>query len=491
MTSTYAPNRRAHASRGTQTVATITDAELTAVYCRKSMKGDKQEITVNRQKRLALSDAEKLGLSVRQGSIYIDNGASAWRRDRKRPGWDALIAACKRGEIKHIVCYHPDRLMRQPRDLEELLSISDEHGIMLYGRVNARDLQDPDDRYALRIEIAHACRTSDDTSRRLKDQKQERAESGLYNGMRPYGYSKDGMKIIPEEAAIVREIFDRFTKGETPYAIAVDLSNRGIPTSRGSVWNEATVRRQLRGKHVAGICVHRGQEIGVGKWPAIIARPEWDFAQELFTVRSVAAQKKRARNRAPRAYILRGLVICGNCGTAMTGCSGQYYRCSRSNRRDGLRCARVFQAEPLERFAEDAAIRLLTGLAVNPRRSRTAVVEAAEREIAEDEQQIRDLHDMWRNKEITTEEYRRDRREIQARIHQNERKTIVKVKSAESIADLIGPNAKVQWAKLADERKNSILRFLFSAVIIGRHDGKAHHDTIDYGRIEIEENELA
>ncbi len=50
--------------------------------------------------------------------------------------------AAQRGEIKHIVCYHPDRLMRQPRDLEELLSISDEYGIMLYGRVNRRNLQD-------------------------------------------------------------------------------------------------------------------------------------------------------------------------------------------------------------------------------------------------------------------------------------------------------------------------------------------------------------
>jgi len=46
-------------------------------------------------------------------------------------------------------------------------------------RMNARNLQDPDDRSALRIEIAHACRSSDDTSRRLKDQKQERSEGRL------------------------------------------------------------------------------------------------------------------------------------------------------------------------------------------------------------------------------------------------------------------------------------------------------------------------
>jgi len=35
-----------------------------------------------------------------------------------------------------------------------------------------------------------------------------------------------------------------------------------------------------------------------------------------------------------------------------------------------------------------------------------------------------------------------------------------------------------------------VLRFLFSAVIIGPHDKAAHPDTIDFCRIEIEENEL-
>src|SRR5260370_20193695 len=206
---------RASTSRGTPTMATVPYAGHTAIYCRKSIKGDKQQITVNRQKRRAQAASANLGLSVDAKNIFIDNGASAWQRNRKRPGWDELITAARRGEIKHIVCYHPDRLMRQPFDLEELLSISDEYGIMLYGRVNRRDLQDADDRYAIRIEIAHACRSSDDTSRRLKDQKQERAESGLPNGARAHGYTPDGLKIIAAEAAIVREIFERFTKSET------------------------------------------------------------------------------------------------------------------------------------------------------------------------------------------------------------------------------------------------------------------------------------
>jgi len=149
------------------------------------------------------------------------------------------------------------------------------------------------------------------------------------------------------------------------------------------------------------------------------------------------------------------------------------------------------QAEPLEQFVQDAAVRLLENLAVSPKRTRTAAVEAAERAIEDDERQIAELKDMWINKEIDTAEYRKDRGTIQARIRETQKKTIVRVKSPDAIADLIGPGAKAKWAKLTDERKNSVLRFPFSAVIIGEGTLSQYPNTIDFGRIEIEQNEIA
>jgi site-specific DNA recombinase len=468
----------------------IPDPELTAIYARKSMKGDKREITVNRQKRLALDDCEKLGLTVHQENIFVDNGASAWKRNRKRPGWDALIAKARRGEIRHIVMYHEDRGLRQPRDLEELLNIAEEHEIRLYGRANARNLRDHNDRYNLRIEVAHACRSSDDTSRRMKDQKQERAENGLPMGARAYGYTKNGMKIIQREAEIIREIFDRYGKGETPWRIADDLSKRGIPAAKGGAWTETAVRRQLRNTRVAGIAVLHGQEIGAGKWPAIITRAQWEFTQELLAFRSSAARSEQAKRKAPRTYILRGLATCGKCGTVMPGTNGKY-RCARSKRNDAMKCNRTMKAEPLEKFVEDAAVRLLENLTISGRPARTVALEAAERAIEDDERQLAELHDMWISKEIETAEYRKDRRTIQARINQNQKKTVARVKSPDAIADLIGPGAKAKWARLTDERKNSVLRFLFSAVIIGEGTMSRYPSTIDFGRIEIEQNEIA
>ncbi len=148
-------------------------------------------------------------------------------------------------------------------------------------------------------------------------------------------------------------------------------------------------------------------------------------------------------------------------------------------------------AEPLEKFVEDAAISLLSGLTVNSARPRTATTETAERNIAEDEQQMRDLHDMWLSKEIDSTEYRKDRRIIQARIRENERKLIAKAKPMTAISDLLGPDAQAKWTELSEERRNNILRFLFAAVIIGPGTMNRHPTSMDFSRVEIEQNELA
>ena len=474
----------------TRATAKARQSDDAAIYCRRSSKGDREQITVSRQKKLALQDCEKLGLSVAPRHVYIDNGASAWQRNRQRPGWDALLEAARRGEIKHIVCYHPDRLMRQPHDLEELLSISDQRGIMLYGRINRRDLQDPDDRYALRIEVAHACRSSDDASCRLKDVWVERAEQGLPKpgGTRRYGYDKTGMRVIVKEAAIIQEIFRRYTAGEGPTVIASDLNRRGVTTSKGGMWDGGRIRDLLSHEYLAGIRVHRGEVVGMGQWPAIIDRATWDLAQEMKQFRSAAYTPQDDDSRPRRFYLLRGVIVCGRCGTSMSGGVGMY-KCTRDQRKDHLQCGRRIMAEPVERFVEDAAVRFLEKLAVGANRPSRLSEEAkrAQEQIEDDELQLQELNQMWTGKEITTKEYRVMRAEIMERIKAAEPKVVV-TRPIEALKGLIGSDAGKNWKTLTPERKNATIRFLFAAVIIG--PGKGKTGVFNYDRIEIEENEL-
>ena len=132
-----------------------------------------------------------------------------------------------------------------------------------------RDLSDPDDRHYLRGEVAHACRSSDDTSRRLKDAMVDRARDGKpHTGSRRYGYSKDGMTILDDEAEVVRWIVQSFLDGMTPNAISNSLNRRGIPTALGRRWGSSQILRLLDSHHLAGLRVFRGAAIGPAMWPA-------------------------------------------------------------------------------------------------------------------------------------------------------------------------------------------------------------------------------
>ena len=203
-----------------------------AIYCRMSSARDEDQTGVDRQERLCREVADRLGLVIAPGAVLVDNNRSAWQRRRKRPGWDALLEAIRAGGVRHVIVYHPDRLMRQPRDLEELLTLSEEHDITLHGQANRRDLSDPDDRFFLRIEVAHACRSSDDTSRRLRDALEDRARDGRPHTARerPYGYAADAVTVIEAEAVILREMLRPVSRGGQPRRDRPRLERAGEAT---------------------------------------------------------------------------------------------------------------------------------------------------------------------------------------------------------------------------------------------------------------------
>jgi site-specific DNA recombinase len=468
--------------------------EDAAIYCRISHVKDDDQTGVDRQERICREVIKRLGLVVAQVHVFIDNNRSAWQRNQQRKGWDALLEVARNEGIRHIVAYHPDRLMRQPKDLEELLTISDEHGITLHGQANQRDLSDPDDRFFLRIEVAHACRSSDDTSRRLKDAMVDRARDGKpHSGKRRYGYTADGMTIIPEEAGIVLWIFESFLAGMTPYAIAADLDRRNIPTVQGKRWGANGVLRVLDSRHVAGILVFRGKEIGPGTWPAIIGPGMWAETRERRVYRSAVAKETRSPDRY---YLLRGLVWCAACGRRMAGkmVNGwPTYICYGHAAKDKAdRCWRTASAVPVEGFVTDAAINLLERLDVTGQEASAMVLSAEDvAAIEADRGEIAELKDAWDNREISTSEYREMRKTVESRIKRIEAKTIVRP-AAEVLEGLPGPDARACWDALENagntERLNAVLRFLFAAV---RIDGPGRGGPrFDYGRIGIEQNDL-
>jgi site-specific DNA recombinase len=462
-----------------------------AIYCRISNARDEDQTGVDRQERLCREVADRLGLVVEPGCVFVDNNRSAWKRTRSRPGWNALLETVREGRLRHVIVYHPDRLMRQPRDLEELLTLSEEHDITLHGQANRRDLSDPDDRFFLRIEVAHACRSSDDTSRRIRDAIEDRARDGRpHITSRRYGYARDGVTVIEHEAAIVREVFARYLDGASHHQIAEDLVGRGERTATGKAWNSGTVREMLSSRYVTGIRVFRGQDFGDGDWPVIVDRGTWTEVQDRRAYRASAHPR-----RPSRFYVLRGVVMCKQCVIPMAGCMSRgdpTYVCSRQDSIGPARCKRRINATMLEAFVADAAVELLTNLEVSAAPTAATALSAADQTaISAEEAELAELKDMWNHRELSTREYRQMRKTVEDRLDTLRRKTLVRP-TGEVLAGLVGPDARASWEKMAvsgeGERMNAVLRFLFAAVIIDEHRGK--RGRFNYGRIEIEPNPL-
>jgi hypothetical protein len=104
------------------------------------------------------------------------------------------------------------------------------------------------------------------------------------------------------------------------------------------------VRSVLSSRHVTGIRVFRGQEVGEGDWSAIIDRGTWREAQARRSYRSSGHDR-----RGWWFYLLRGLVV-QEVRLAMAGSTSKdaSYMCARHTYLGSQRCTRRIGAARLE-----------------------------------------------------------------------------------------------------------------------------------------------
>jgi DNA invertase Pin-like site-specific DNA recombinase len=116
--------------------------------------------------------------------LELQDGLSAWKKTVRRKDFEKLLERAEARVSQGIAVWHVDRLFRQPRDLERLIDLADA-GFKVISSHGSRDLSDADDRFILRIEVAQAAKSSDDTSRRIKRRFQKYREEGRPVGGRP------------------------------------------------------------------------------------------------------------------------------------------------------------------------------------------------------------------------------------------------------------------------------------------------------------------
>lgn len=252
-----------------------------------------------------------------------DDNLSAWNPRVRRPGWERLMAMMESGEIDGVVVWHVDRLIRRPRDLERLLSLAETRRLHLASAHGQRKLDDPDDVFILRIEVAHGCRSSDDTSRRMKRRIKALREDGVVSGGGPrrFGYPGKNRKTgepVPEaqvraEAELIVEAYDDVLAGRSLGAIRRDWDALYPTPSAGGTWATTLVRDVLLRPRNAGLVVHQGKVVARNADVALVDEGTYN------KVVAVLSSRMPGRPRSVGQYFAGGLVHCGRCGSRMGG----------------------------------------------------------------------------------------------------------------------------------------------------------------------------
>lgn len=342
--------------RGTTTTTTI----RAAVYTRISADAEGRGLGVARQEADCRALVERRGWEL--VDVYCDNDFSAFSSRKARPSYRRMLGDVKSRQVDAVVAWHPDRLHRSPRELEDFIDLIEATGVQLATCTSGDyDLANPDGRLMARIVGSVARKESEDKSRRLRRKHQELAEGGAISGggRRPFGYEADRLTIREEEAVLVREATERILAGESLRGVVLDWSRRQIPTVTGAPWSPTTLKRLLTSGRIAGQRTHHGAVTASAAWPAIITPKEAERLQVILG----GPRTRDGKVVTPRSYLLSGMVTCGACGARMTARpvkrkGNLYRRYACAVDRGG--CGRVgIGAGPLEDLVAEAVLQQL------------------------------------------------------------------------------------------------------------------------------------
>lgn len=337
---------------------------LAALYLRISEDPDGAGLGVARQEKDCRDLADRLDWTI--VDVYSDNDTSAYA-GKPREHYGRMLDDIRAGRVNAMLAWHPDRLHRSPRELEDFIDLIEAHRTAVQTvRAGEYDLSTPSGRAVARTLGAWARYESEHKADRLKAKHVELAASGAATGggHRPYGYERIydrderprrviGQRIVPDEADVIRECARRVLAGEALVAVSRDLNRRGIATSTGGQWSTTSLARMLASARIAGAREHRprsraetrrvvtGEITRPDAWPAIVT------PGESARLRALLTDPTRRTSPGPTGrHLLTGVLICVRCERRMLGRSRgngkRMYLCDGLPGRPG--CGRMYIA---------------------------------------------------------------------------------------------------------------------------------------------------
>jgi len=458
-----------------------------AIYARISSDAEGTGLGVARQ----LEDCRKLaadrGWPV--GAEYVDNDVSAFSGKPRRQ-YAQMLADLASGARDAVIVYNLDRLHRRPVELEEFVTLCESVGVRDLATVTADiDLGNDDGLFMARIFAAFAAKESGRKSARIRRKMLANAQAGLPHGSaRPFGYEADKITVRESEAAVVREMVDRYLAGQSLRSLTIWLNESQIAPSVATSWQTTAVRQVLSSGRIAGLREHRGEVIGAAVWPAIITPAERDRVLARMAARSVT------KTRSARTYLLSGMLRCGRCGNRMYSQARHSNPQNRTRRYVCLKgpdhggCGRLtVVAAPVEELLTEAVLarldspqlaKVLAGKA-----TADADVAALAAQVDKDQDRLDELAGLYADGAITAREWIAARDPITERISAA-RRDIAAATDTTAVFELAGTGGVLRtgWCDLDLGRQQAIVKAVLDHAVIA--PGTPGARSLDINRVQ-------
>lgn len=312
-----------------------------AAYCRVSTEEEEQQGSFEIQK---LYYTEKINSTPEWevAGIYADDGISGVHT-KKRDGFNQMIQDCKKHKIDLILTKSISRFARNTLDSIQYVRMLKQMGIAVVFEKENINTATMNSEMILTVLSAFAQAESESISQNVARGKRMGYKHGKFAF--PYGriigYRKgaDGKpEIIPEQAEIIRLIFNSYLQGDSLQSIKEKLETAGALTARGNTaWSAQSIQRILQNEKYCGDVllqktftedvltgVHKKN---TGQLPqyyienyheGIVSKQIFREVQAEIARRnskSAANQRKRRRGRYNSKYALTERLVCGDCGS--------------------------------------------------------------------------------------------------------------------------------------------------------------------------------
>lgn len=249
-------------------------------------------------------------------SPYDDGGFSGGSMER--PGLKRLLADIHAGLIDIVVVYKVDRLTRSLTDFARMVEVFDAKGVSFVSVTQSFNTTSSMGRLTLNVLLSFAQFEREVTGERIRDKIAASKKKGLWmGGFAPMGYDADGrtLKVVAEDAAIIRRIFDRFLVLGSIRRLKEELDRSGIVTrafksASNRQWGARPfsvghLRLILTNPIYVGEIAHKGERFKA-QHPAIIPRATFEAVQQHL---ALSKRENRVRGQAKDASLLARLLF--------------------------------------------------------------------------------------------------------------------------------------------------------------------------------------